>query len=336
MLPLSAPRPTLLAGALSALFLLSACGLPELGGAGAGRAGRMVELATEEEPGATDGDELQVVPGTEAEAQALVDAAEQKFLEEPSAGFDVWWIGGGEVEMPIEGTFDVGQPATELTFGLDEDNRYEMRLRGEDTWLRMTFDGRAMDCWMHLTGSAEDGGPAGVPYQALMLFEPVALGRLDLTDADRWSQERGYDRIGDQVVVELRLDEALPAALPQPGGPAAKPIDPRARVRGVANVGVGGRYTSIKYDVVDLFDSLAASRGGVPKELRRLVDEPAMRAIQVEISYHDYGSPVEVQAPPGAKVADFGSWSDLLAGLEDPAARDLGSEPSCDAALRGA
>ncbi|GAA1521252.1 hypothetical protein [Nocardioides humi] len=349
MLHRSLRRIVLLVGALAVASALSACSTtePRLDRVGAEKAdGPGDRTADEEDEGEDehdgedvpqdDGAGLQVVPGTEREAQELVDAAERKFLEEPSAEFEVWWIGGGEVETPIEGAFDAAQPATEVTLGMDEDNQYVMRLRGEDTWLRATVDGRSMDCWMHLTGGAVDGGPAGVPYQALLLFEPVALGRKVLTDGDRWSLENGYDRIGDRVVVELRLDEALPAVFPQPGGLAAKPLDPRARVRAVANVGVGGRYSSIEYDVADLFDALAASRGGVPEELRGLVAEPIMQDLQVEIRYHDYGSPVEVAAPPRAEVADFGSWSDLLAGIEDPAAREPGSAPSCDAALRGA
>jgi hypothetical protein len=333
----SRPRLTLLATALAVPPLLAGCGLIELGeDMRAGKAGRLVDTTAEQDAMRETGEEgPRVVPGTKAEAQALVDEAERSFLDEASARFDVWWIGGGEVEIPIEGSFDVAQPATELTIGPDEDNRFEMRLRGEDTWLRMTMDGRSMECWMHLTGSAEDGGPAGVPYQALLLLEPVALGRLEPTDAGQ-AAVNGYDSVEDQVVVELRLDEALPAALPKPGGPTAEPIDPKARVRAVANVGVNGRYASIAYDLADLVDALAASRGGVPKELRGLVAEPTMREVQVRIDYHDYGSLVEVEAPPRAKVADFGAWSDLLAGLEDPAALDPGSAPSCAAALRGA
>lgn len=340
MLRRSLPRLTLLAGTLTVTALATACGLPDVRPEGAGTVGRVMgppsEAVDVEDDSDDAGDEaLQVVPGTEAEAQALVDEAERRFLEEPSAEFEVRWIAAGSVEWPIEGSFDIEQPATEMTFGLDDDNRYELRLRGEDTWMQVTVDGRSMDCWMHLTGGAEDGGPAGVPYQALLLLEPVALGRKVLTDEDRASEESGYADVGDRVVVELRLDEALPAVIPQPGGLAATPIDPRATVRGVAVVGVGGRYLTIEYAAADVFDALAASRGGVPKELQALVSQPVMRELEVEIGYHDYGSPLEVHAPPRTKVADFGSWSDLLAGLEDPAARDPGSAPSCDAALRG-
>ncbi|WP_436699160.1 hypothetical protein [Nocardioides sp. BYT-33-1] len=325
----------LLVGALTLASALAACGAPELltDGMRAGKAGRFEDVAPSVADRAPeDGDVVQVVPGTEREAQELVDAAEQRLIEEPDADFDVSWRGGGLWETPIVGRFDADQPAAEVTIGLDEDDRYELRLLGADTWVRATVDGRAMDCWMHLTGTPEEGGPVGLPYQALLLLEPVALGFLELADGDPAAQD-----VGREVVVELRLDEALPAALPQLGGPTRKPLDPRARVRAVADVGVGPRYRSIEYEAADLFDALAASEGGVPRKLRRLVAEPTMRMMRVRIDYRNYGSgEVRIEVPPRSKVADFGTWSDLLAGLENPALRDPDGAPSCDAAHRGA
>ncbi|MDQ6522466.1 hypothetical protein RB608_02590 [Nocardioides sp. LHD-245] len=330
---------TMLTGALALASVLAACGVPEAltDELSAGKAGRLEDRAGGGADQASDGEGddgagVQVVPGTKREAQALVDAAEQRLLEEPDADFDVSWTGGGFWETPIEGRFDAEQLAAEVTIEMGEDDRYELRLLGEDTWVRATVDGRPMDCWMHMTGGPEEGGPMGLPYQALLLLEPVALGFLELP-----AGATGPQGFGDQVVVELRLDEALPAALPQLGGPTRKPLDPRARVRAVADVGAGPRYRSIEYEAADLVDALAASKGGVPRELRRLVAEPTMRAIRVQIDYRNYGSgQVRIAVPPRAKVADFGSWSDLLAGLEDPAAREPGGAPSCDAALRGA
>ncbi|WGX98822.1 hypothetical protein [Nocardioides sp. L-11A] len=328
---------TVLAGALALTSVLAACGVPEAltDELSAGTAGRLDDGPRPAGPGGAaseDGRGAQVVPGTEREAQELVDAAEQRLLEEPDADFDVSWTGGGLWETPIVGRFDAEQPAAEVTIGLGEDDRYELRLLGEDTWIRVTVDGRAMDCWMHLTGTPEEGGPVGLPYQALLLLEPVALGFLVLADGDAAAPD-----VGHQVVVELRLDEALPAVLPQLVAPTAKPLDPRARIRAVADVGVGPRYRSIEFEAADLFDALAQSKGGVPRRLRRIVAEPTMRTMRVRIDYRNYGSGVvHVAAPPRAKVADFGSWSDLLAGLEDPATGEPGGTPSCDAALRGA
>ncbi len=335
MLRRSLPCLVVSAGALA--VALAACGADDpRSGKAAGKAGRLIEPSARASGGGPDGaDGLGIVPGSKGEAQRLVDAAEQRLLEEPNADFDVSWTGGGFWETPIEGRFDAEQPAAEVTAGIGGRDRYEVRLLGDDTWVRLTTDDRPMDCWMHLTGNVDEGGPVGLPYQALLLLEPVALGFLETDDAAGDDDDPAAQDADHDVVVELRLDEALPAALPQPGGLTRKPLDPRARVRAVAEVGVGPRYRSIEYAAADLFDALAESKGGVPRELRGLVAEPMMRALRVRIDYRNYGSgEVRVTAPPRSKVADFGSWADLLAGLDDPAAREPGTAPSCDAALR--
>lgn len=327
MLP-PALRWGLLAAGLALTSTLSAC-------AGLGPGGRSGEAvggvrdAMEERSEAGAGDEAgrsgyAVVPGSKAGAQRIVDAAERRFLAEPSAYFEVRWVVGAGWDEPMAGRFDASQPAAEVKVGVDEKDQYELRLRGDDTWLRATVDGRTTDCWMHVGGGAEDGGPTGVPYQALMLLEPKALGIYDDGTDDAGA-------VGHRVVVELPLAEAAPAALPRLGGLAATPIDPKATVRGIAEVGVSERYTSIEYTAADVFAALKRSRTGLPDVIRPLVDQRLLQEVVFRIVYHDYGTDVVVRRPPADRVADLGSWADLRSGR---GAAD-GSAPSCEAALAG-
>ncbi|KAB2810562.1 hypothetical protein F9L07_00910 [Pimelobacter simplex] len=328
------PRLLLLAGALAVATALSACSDIEPGSEGVGgrldAAGWKDQQERNLDEAIDEVLDLEVEPGSKDGAQALMTSAERRFLEDPSAHFRVYWYVGGEVETPIEGRFDLAQPAAEVQTGPDEENRYEVRLRGDDTWMRATVDGRAMDCWLHASGTAAAGGPAGVTYQAMLLVEPVAVGHL----VDGGDDYPGAE-VGDRVVLDLPLAATVPAVIPRLGGVAAKPIDAKATVRGLAVVGVNGRVTSIEVAAADLFAALRASRTGMPSELRPLAKDPYVRAMSAEISYHDYGTEVRVAAPPQAKVADLGRWQDLLADAQDPSGGGDGAAPSCEAALAG-
>ncbi|WP_418058448.1 hypothetical protein [Pimelobacter simplex] len=325
-------RVALLTGALAVATVLSACSDVVPGAEGVGGRLDAAGWAAQQEERVDEVIEsvlnLEVEPGSKPGAQALVLSAERRFLEDPSAHFEVYWFSGGEVETPIEGRFDLLQPATEVKAGPDEDNRYEVRMRGNDTWMRATFDGKAMDCWMHVTGRPVRGGLVGVTYQAALLVDPDAVGHQVAGGDDYPGAE-----FGDRVVLDLPLAAAVPAVIPRPGGPSVKPIDPKATVRGLAVVGVSGRITSIEVGAADLFAALKESRTGLPPEFQPLVDDPTMRYMSARVVYHDYGTDVRVAAPPRAKVADMGTWEELFAGVQDPSGGEPGSAPSCAAAL---
>lgn len=259
---------------------------------------------------------LAVVPGTKKQARKLVKRAEERFLENASGHFAVQFELEDYWEQLLTGEFDLVQPAGTQTFWIDEETRVDIRQRTGHVWTKITApDIKGTECWIHLgTDDEELATAAAVPPPALLLFEPVAVGML-AEGGDIGYVGPAGDDVGERVVVDLLLEEAAPITLPitlaRQLNQSKTQIDPTARIRGMATIGVNGRFSSIEYPASSVLDALEREKIQLPDAARMLREEPDL---SVRVDFHDYGTEVVVKAPRPATVMDLGAIEDAISG----------------------
>lgn len=252
-----------------------------------------------------------VVPDSRARAQQIVDDAEKRLIEDLSARYTMAWVTADSTvgDMALgTGGFDLRTPAAYQVIEVPEEFRIEYRLIEEHGWVLIGTSGgpEALgSCWFHTTrGTGEEAKNAAVPPPALMLVEPSADGMVE------GAAEDGAER----VAVDLLLDEAASAVMPQIANKSARGIDPTATIRGVVTVR-DGRYAALEYRIADVLDALDPA--DVPAEVRSFGDGTADFTVRFE--YADFGADIDVRPPPAREVMDIGDQADLLAGGPDGA-----------------
>jgi hypothetical protein len=232
---------------------------------------------------------------TLAAAQALVDTAGDRLLDDGTGRYELTW-GAGKLQTRTVGEYSIHAFATKTTTTEPTENSNdttEIIYLGGDAFGRSYVSGRPEGCWGHVSrGKGADARTLAYPLPVVMMFRPKVRGFV-----------RGGD--GSEVVVDISLNDGTSAAVSRFANAHTGEIPAKATIPARLKI-VGGAYRSLSYRLVDLLEGLKDSGLEVvagsdlpPRTFGIMPDEV------VRIEFASGGADVDIKRPPSENVTEM-------------------------------